>query len=209
MIPRIILAVGCLALGAASGYAQAPAPQVKVKVSAVKIESQFTPQIQASNIVDKRWRPKIWLEVDAEFEIKLPTAVGGDDGTFPGMEVQFYLVTSARSKENRPVLLTGGISYENIPADEKCHALAFVSPATLKRALLKDNGGKADIIGGAVVMSAGGQVVAEEAWGQGSTSGKWWEDTSKFTVIDSSVLGKDKTPFAPFWGDYDVTPKSK
>lgn len=26
---------------------------------------------------------------------------------------------------------------------------------------------------------------------------------------DGGVLGKDKTPFAPFWGDYDVTPQSR
>lgn len=207
MIYRTLFATGILFLGITSSYGQAP--QVKVEVRDVKFESQQTPQIQAGNIVDKRWKPKTWLEVDMEFEIKLPRADGGDEGTFPGMDMKFYLVTNARSKEGKPVLLTGSVTYMNIPADEKCHALAFVSPATLKRALLKDNGGKSDIIGWAVVVTAGGQVVAGKTGGAGSSNAKWWEDTSKFTVIDSSVLGKDKTPFAPFWGDYDVAPESK
>lgn len=209
MISRIIFATGVLSLGILSASAQTPAPQIKAEVKDVKFESQPTPQINATNIVDKRWKPKTWLEVDTEFEIKLPRSEGGDEGTFPALDVKYFLVTNARSKEGRPVLLTGSVTYTNIPAHEKAHALAFVSPAIMKRALMKDNGGKADIVGYAVVMTAGGEVVAGKTGGQGSSSGKWWEDTSKFTVIDSSVLGKDKTPFAPFWGDYDVAPSSK
>ena len=209
MIPRLIAAIGVLSLVATSGKAQDPAAQIKAEVKDVKFESQPTPQIQATNVVDKRWKPKTWLEVDTEFEIKLPRAEGGNEGTYPALDVRYFLVTSARSKEGKPVLLTGGVTYSNIPAHEKCHALAFVSPATLKRALMKDNGGKADIIGWAVEVTASGQVIAGKAGGAGAAASKWWEDVSKFTVIDTSVLGKDKTPFAPFWGDYDVTPQSK
>ena len=209
MISRLIFAAGLFSLGVTLGHAQDPANMVKVDIKDVKFESQPTPQIQATNLVDKRWKPKTWLEVDTEFEIRLPRSEGGDDGTFPALDVKYFLVTSARSKENKAVLLTGAVTYANVSAKEKNHALAFVSPAALKRALMKDGGGKADIIGWAVEISAGGAIVAGKAGGAGATSAKWWEDTSKFTVIDSSVLGKDKTPFAPFWGDYDLAPLSK
>lgn len=207
MISRSLPVLGALFLGTLAGFSQDASTQVKVDVKEVKFESQPTPQINTVNLVDKRWKPKTWLEVDTEFEIKLPRSEGGNEGTFAGLEMRYYLVTNATSKEGKRVMLTGSVSYSNIPAHEKCHALAFVSPATLKRALMKDNGGKADIVGYCVEVYASGQVVAGKT--NTSAGGKWWEDTSKFEVIDSSVLGKDKSPFAPFWGDYDVSPQSK
>ncbi len=207
MSPRTLFVLGSSLLSLSVGIAQDASTQVKVEVKDVKFESQPTPQINTVNLVDKRWKPKTWLEVDTEFDIKLPRSEGGNEGTFPALEARYYFVTSATGKDGKRVMLTGSITYANIPAHEKCHALAFVSPATLKRALMKDNGGKADIVGYCVEIYANGQLVAGKTMGGGG--GKWWEDTSKFSVIDGSVLGKDKTPFAPFWGDYDVVPQSK
>jgi len=204
MKSRLALTIGLSLISFGVCHAQTAAPKVKIDIKDAKMESQPTPQIQAANIVDKRWKPKTWLEIDTEFDIKLPQSEGGSEGTFPGVEFKYYLMTNA-AKEGKRIMLQGSISYSNIPAHEKCHALAFVSPATMKRALMKDNGGKADIVGYGIEVLVDGVVAA----GKASPNGKWWEDTSKFTVIDGAVLGKDKTPFAPFWGDYDVTPQSK
>lgn len=207
MTSRIHTTLGFILLSLAAVHAQDTAsPAVKVKVKDTKFESQPTPQIQASNVVDKRWKPKTWLEIETEFDIELPRADGGRDGVFPSLEFKYYVVTNATAKDGKRVMLSGSVTYSNIPAHEKCHALAFVSPSTLKRALSKDNGGKADVMGYGIEILANGQVVGGKSQGP---PGKWWEDTSKFSVIDSAVLGKDKTPFAPFWGDYDVVPQSK
>jgi hypothetical protein len=205
MTKRSLFITSVFFASALAAHAQdAAAGQVKVDVKEVKLEAQPTPQIQANNVVDKRWKPKTWLEVDTEFDIKLPRAEGGNEGTYPALEFKYHLMTSA-SKDGKRIMLEGAVTCVNIPAHEKCHALAFVSPATLKRALMKDNGGKADIMGFAVEVLAGGQVVA----GKSNPAGKWWEDASKYQVMDGAVLGKDKTPFAPLWGDYDVAPQPK
>jgi hypothetical protein len=84
--------------------------------------------------------------------------------------------------------------------------LAFVSPSTLKRILQKDNGGKGDVVAHGVEVLVGGKRVASGS----STGSPWWFDANtqalsdKFAFEDGAVLPKSKTPFAPFWGDYDL-----
>ncbi len=204
MMKTLLVSSAALGLMALSAAAQTAAPKLKFDMGKVNMEQQPTPQIQANNIVDKRWKPKNWLEFDTEFEIKLPTSEGRD-ASFPSIEIRYYIVMSARNKEGKSIMLTGSVSYANIPAREKVHALAFVSPSTLKSALQKDNGGKGDVAGYAIQVKVGDEVVGGHQQGP---PGKWWEDTTKFAVTDGAVVGKDKTPFAPFWGDYDLTPQS-
>ena len=84
----------------------------------------------------------------------------------------------------------------NVPTKpgEKAICLAYVSPSTLRR-LLGDGktfSATSDIKAMAVEISHGGQVVGGYPVGQG----KWWEDLSKFSVIDGEILPKSKTPFA-------------
>ena len=207
MIKHLLASLCIMGIGMNVSSAQdAPGgKQVKVGFSKVAFESQPTPQIQATNIVDKRWKPKTWLEIDSEFEIKLPTAEGRE-ASFPALTINYFLVLNATSKDGKRMLLKGSVTYSNIPGHEKVHALAFVSPATLKAALKKDGGGKADVAGYYIEITGGGET---EFKLQGGSGAKWWEKLDNFTVIDSAILGKDKTPFAPFWGDYDLTPQSK
>ena len=179
---------------------------MKLDPKNIKIEQQQTPQIQATNIVDKKWRPKNWLELDTEFSIKLARDVGGRDGSLAGLDVKYYVGLNQNSKEGKPIVLTGMISYQNVPADEESHTMAFVAPSTLKRVLQKDNGGKGDVKAVGCEFVVGGTPIAFVS----STGTAWWYDPStkapsdKFEFEDGAVLGKNKTPFAPFWGDYDV-----
>lgn len=180
--------------------------QVKIDPKGVKIEQQQTPQIQAANIVDKKWRPKNWLELDAQFDIKLARDVGGRDGSLAGLDVKYYIGMNQNSKDGKPIVLSGTVSYQNVPADEESHTLAFVAPSTLKRILQKDNGGKGDVKAYGCEFIVGGTTIAVVS----STGTPWWYDpttkapSDKFSFEDGAVLGKNKTPFAPFWGDYDV-----
>lgn len=194
-----------VALFSLSAAAQ-DAAQVKFDLKGIKLEQQQTPQIQATNIVDKKWRPKNWLELEMAFSIKLARDAGGRDGSLAAMDVKYFIGLSQNSAEGKPIVLSGTVSYQNIPAAEDCFALAFVSPSTLKRTLQKDNGGKGDVRAYGVEVSIGGTVVAV----QSSTGSPWWvdankqPDATKFSFEEGGVVGKSKTPFAPFWGDYDV-----
>ena len=198
-------ALSALCFAAGAVFAQ-DATQVKVDVKGVKLDQQNTPQIQALNVVDKKWRPKTWLEIEAAFDIKLARDAGGRDGSLAAMEAKYYIGLNQRTQDGKNVVLSGSLNYKDVPANTECFGLAFVSPSTLKRVLQKDNGGKGDVVAYGVEVLVGGQRVAFAS----STGQPWWYDASKqgpsdkFSFEEGSVLPKAKTPFAPFWGDYDL-----
>ncbi|MBL9118237.1 MAG: hypothetical protein JNJ83_24745 [Verrucomicrobiaceae bacterium] len=190
-----------------SGFvsAQTPNQEIRVKKAKVEVSTQMTPIIQAAGVTEKRWKPKTWLELDTEFDVDLARALGGDDASYGSLAIQYFIATSGRSKDGKVIVLSGTINYINIPAGEN-HALAFVTPAALKRALKKEDGGKGDVIAHAVVIGGGG---AEPLAVINTQNGKWWEDTNKFEILDNTVIPKAKTPFTVLWGDYDLQSEAK
>lgn len=125
------------------------------------------------------------------------------------LDVKFYIGLNQTDANKKYYLLTGTLTLTNIPtrAGEHAHALVYVSPNTLRRLLGEGKAftASADIKAMAVEISYGGQVIGGYPLGQG----KWWEDLTKFAVVDGEILPKLKTPFASLWGDYDVDVKSK
>jgi hypothetical protein len=200
-----LLALSFIAIAVSALQAQT-APAVKVDIKAPKLESTPSPQFQAGNVPDKNWRPKTWLQIDMEFDIKLPAAAGGRNGSLSSMTVNYYLAMSSTTKEGKRQVLKGSFDYVDIPAAEKCHALAFVSPATMRRVLEKDNFTPADVTGWGVEVLVDGQRVA----GDGSpVKGPWWEKSDALAINDGAMLPKKDTPFAILWADYDVGVKNK
>lgn len=200
-----LLALSFIAIAVSALQAQT-APAVKVDIKAPKFESTPSPQFQAGNVPDKNWRPKTWLQIDMEFDIKLPAAAGGRNGSLSSMTVNYYLAMSSTTKEGKRQVLKGSFDYVDIPAAEKCHALAFVSPATMRRVLEKDNFTPADVTGWGVEVLVDGQRVA----GDGSpVKGPWWEKSDALAINDGAMLPKKDTPFAILWADYDVGVKNK
>jgi hypothetical protein len=180
-------------------------PAVKVDIKTPKFNAIQTPIVIPNNVPDKNWRPKIWLEVDMEFDIKLPASAGGRNGSLGSMTVNYYLAMNAQTKDGKRQVLKGTFNYMEIPAGEKCHALAFATPGTLRRVLEKDNFSPSDIAGWGVEVVVEGTVVA----GDSSAGGKWWEKTENFAISENALLAKVDTPFSILWGDYDVQAKSK
>lgn len=200
-----LLALSFIAIAVSALQAQT-APAVKVDIKAPKFEPTPSPQFQAGNVPDKNWRPKTWLQIDMEFDIKLPAAAGGRNGSLSSMTVNYYLAMSSTTKEGKRQVLKGSFDYVDIPAAEKCHALAFVSPATMRRVLEKDNFTPADVTGWGVEVLVDGQRVA----GDGSpVKGPWWEKSDALAINDGAMLPKKDTPFAILWADYDVGVKNK
>ncbi len=198
------IALSFFVLVASAIRAQTP-PAVKVDVKAPKIINIQTPQFQAGNTPARNWRPKEWLEVDLELSIKLPPAAGGRNGSLPAMTINFYIAMNAQ-KEGKYQLLKGSLNYVDIPAGERCHALAYVSPATLRRVLEKDNfTAGSDMKAYAIEVVVDGQVIA----GDTSVPGMWWEKTDSFISSESVILARKETPFDILWGDYDLPTKGK
>jgi hypothetical protein len=194
--------------------AQAPAagekmPAVKVKIKNVEVEEQQTPQLNVSNIKMKRWTPKNWIELDVEFDIELPKSAGGRKGTYTGLQLNIYVALQHMSKETPPrrEVLTATLDLIDVPAGEPCHALAYISPATLKTIFEKDNvTASSDIQGWGVEFVAEGKVLVAKS-SVGKTA--WWENKETFSIMQGLLLNKMQTPFAAVFGDYDVPVKVK
>ena len=192
--------------------AQAPAtgekmPAVKVKIKNVEVQEQPTPQFDVSNIKMKRWEPKNWIEVDVEFDIKLPEDVGGRKGSYSGMKLNIYVALQHKTKEGKRSVATGTLELLDIPADQPCHALAYISPASMKSIFQKDNvTASTDVEGYGVEFIAEGKVIAAKS----SLGNKpWWESKEALELLDGLLLNKTQTPFANIFGDYDVPVKAK
>lgn len=203
---NVIASTAVVLLPAIAAEAQDANQQIRVKIKESKLEQQMTPDIKAGYVTEKRWRPKTWLEIDTEFDVDLARDLGGREGTYPALDFKYFVGTNQKNKEGKNIVLSGVISYQNIPASESSHVLAYITPAALKRALLKDNGGKQDVAAFGFEVSAGGQVIAVHS----SRGTPWWidankqPDSTKFEFQDGTVLPKVKTPFAALWGDYDL-----
>ncbi len=188
------------------GVAEKP-PSVKVKIKSVQVDEQQTPMLSVTNVKMKRWTPKNWVEVDVEFDIKLPEDAGGRKGTYPGLQMNIYVALQHMTKEGKREVLTGTLDLVDIPADEPCHALAYISPAALKAIFQKDYvTASSDIQGWGVEILAEGKVVAAK-----SSIGKsaWWENKDTFAIVSGLLLNKMQTPFANVFGDYDLAIRPK
>lgn len=192
--------------------AQAPAPgekmpAVKVRIKSVEVQEQQTPMLNVSNVKMKRWEPKNWIELDVEFDIKLPEEAGGRKGTYTGMKINLYVALQHMTKDNKREVLMGTLDLLDVPADETCHALAYISPAALKAIFQKDNvTASTDVQGWGVEFVAEGKVIAAKS-SVGKTA--WWEKKEAFEMVDGLLLNKLQTPFAAVFGDYDVPVKVK
>lgn len=201
---KIYIALATLAFGISAASAQAPA--VKVDGGKLAINSIKTPQFTANNVGEKRWQPKDWLEVDLPFQIKLPQSAGGRNGSLETLTVNFYIGLAAQNKEGKFEVIKGSFNYVDIPAAENCHALAYVSPATLRRLLQKDNFTPSDIRAWGYEVLVSGQRVG----GDSSVSNSpWWEKADTLSINDGVMLAKTETPFGILWGDYDVSTKKQ
>ena len=215
-IQQIILLGAVVGLSALSSQAQDANQQVKVKIKETKVEQQMTPDYQPRGVTEKRWRPKQWVELDTELDVDVSNELGGKEGVYPALEFKYFVGVNAKTKEGKTIVLTGTITFLNVPASKSgdmAHALAYITPTTLKGALKKDLVGKADVAAVGLEVHAGGQMLNGAFFS--NKGAPWWigadkqPDSTKFEFQDGAVIPKSKTPFAPLWADYDLQTKSE
>ena len=199
------------AIGAAfvpSASAQEMSKEVKVDFKRVEVGSQNSPQFSAPNVKDKRWNPKIWLEIDAAFGVKKAPNPADKSPIVDSIELKYYVVLNKRDASGKFILLTASITYVNAnEEDRESHAMAFASPSSLARALGNPRYTVADLTptAYAIVATRGGALAGFHNTGGGA--GAWWEKLENFSVMDGLLLPKIKTPFAPLFVDYDLESK--
>lgn len=192
-----------LTAGIVSGQSVELSKELKIDVKGVKAESQYTPQIPATNVNDKRWKPKNWLEIDVAFEAKKARVPGDTSTMVDSVDFKYFVALNKTDKDGKYVLLTANITYLNVIEKEAQHAMAFVSPAALERLLEKNTFSNADIKAVGVEIYRDGALAG---WNS-SAGGRFWEKLEGFAVSDGLLLPKAKTPFSPLWGDYDLESK--
>ncbi len=203
----LFLIIGLIATMLTADFASAQTVEVskelKVDVKGIKVEAQFTPQIQVGNVKDKRWKPKNWLEIDVEFEAKKARVPGDTSTMVDSVDIKCFVALNKTDKEGKTVLLTANITYLNVIEKESQHAMAYVSPAALERILEKNSFSIADVKGVGVEVYRSGALAGWLA----NAGGRFWEKLDGFVVTDGLLVPKAKTPFAPLWGDYDLETK--
>jgi hypothetical protein len=210
------LATCLLALVASSmtAFSQAPeaggtAPRVKVDIKKVQLVEQGTPDFAAGNVTMKRWRPKKWIEVDVEFDIKVPQEDGGRNGSYSGLQFNLYLVFQAKTKDGKHEAAKATLTLENASASETCHLLAYIAPSDIRAILQKDNFTMSDVMGYGVEVQAEGKTIAGDGQPKPSAGNIWWQKTDNFAFREGIIKAKSETPFATLFGDYDVPAKGK
>lgn len=206
----ILLTVAASCLTANCLFAQAKEEKlVTIEVKGMTPQEQKTPQYQATGVKDKTWRQKSWLEIDLAMDVKKKKTAEDATTLVDSLEVKYFIALNATDPNKKYYLLQGTMILQNVPTKvgEHAHALAYVSPSTLRR-LLGENkqlSVGSDIKAMAVEINHQGQLVG----GHTTIPGKWWENPASFSIVDGSILAKSKTPFAPLWGDYDVDVKQQ
>lgn len=198
-----ITVVGAFSAATAMAQQAAATAAVKVDVKDMKYQQTFTPQFQGSNIVDKRWKPKAWLEVDVTLDVKKANIPGDNSPFVDEIEVKAYVALAKTNAEGKMIMLTTSQSYVNASTKDAAHVLLFAAPNALRKLLDKDFF-NADVRAVGVEVFHNGNSVGVNSTG----GGKFWElNADRFSTVDGVLLPKEKTPFAPLWGDYDLETK--
>lgn len=193
--------VAAATLSVVCAQAQEMSKEVRVDVKKITFQTQNTPQFNVQNMVDKRWKPKAWLEIDVEFEGKKAQSETDTSPVIDSLDFKYFVAVNKVDKATgKHVVLTASITYINITAKESQRALAFVAPASLAKVLEKNTFINTDIRAVGVEIYKGGALAG---W-LSTSNGRWWEKMDQFSVVDGALLSKAQTPFAPLWGDYDA-----
>jgi len=176
---------------------------VKVDVKGFSVAEQKTPQLQVSNVTDKRWKPKNWLEIDVALEAKKARVAGDKNPFIDAMEFKYFVALNKTDATGKYILLTANVTYLNVLSGDTTHAMMFASPAALSRLLEKPDFSNADVKASGVEIYFDGKLAG---W-KSSMGSRWWEKLDGFAAADGVLVPKAKTPFVFLWGDYDLETK--
>lgn len=202
---------------ATTALAQPPAAAVGkeklVDFKDIKIAKQLTPDFTLKGgTTDKRVRPKDWLEIEPEFKVAKPKDAKKAE-VLPRLTFKYFVYLNSSVKENARIL-TGEVNHVNVPFDEVCHSVVYISPSTILRVTGRPEGNVSLVSAYAVEVTMNGAVVGFFSKAGGSTSinpndKKWWELPSAPPKEENVLIIKQNSPFAPLWADYYSDVESK
>lgn len=162
-----------------------------VDVKSMDIESQQTPQFQASGPKQKNTpSPRQWLELEVEFEVD-----GDRDAVVPELLFRYYI--GMKDQDGQSLVLTGDVTHTNVLCGEETYSAVYVSPdmlGTITGDYRRFQPSAISAVG--VEVYYNGVIVGGDSSLSGSRA-KFWEALS----TRPGVLAKNETPFALLWLD--------
>ena len=190
------LSIG-LALAAILSSATLNAAEQKATIGKIDFDAIPSPVVSVGK--DKNFKPKDWLEAEAEITIPAASPEQKKIGFIDQVTVKWYVAVKGVEGAKGPVKLMKDITHINVPVDEPFYSSVYISPNLFKRLTGKDRAGKdaLEVVGIEVLING---VKA----GEGTSKMKegWWNSPS---LSDQSskfpLLNKNETPFKMLWWD--------
>lgn len=205
LVSTAVLAFGGLVLTPVTASAQAPAAaaggkEELVKIKDVKVILQKTPKIIAEGPTEKRWKPKDWLEIEVECDVK-PSKKGADkkQTTYPDVTFKYFVYLEGQSKDKSRIL-TGEVVHANVPINETGHTSMYITPSTILNLTGRPEGNIGAVKFWGVQAVIGGETVGFKA-SVGTADKPWWEAPSA-PAKEAGLIKKSETPFSIMWADY-------
>lgn len=170
----------------------------------VAIDTQKTPEIQASGVKPKRSTPRDWLELEVMMKFDAATDIRNkpEGKVIPSVQVKYYVYLDAPTKEGKKIL-TGEVGYTDVAVGEAVYGIVFIHPNTIKKLTGTNTVNQAAVkMYGVEVLVGGESVGIESSTGKGE-AGKFWvaKGNAQLPPTEAGLLPKSKTPFSPLWGD--------
>lgn len=191
--PRnVVLGLGALL---AFGLSAELSAQGKVDIGSLEFDELPSPDLGGTK--NKSFKPKDWLEVEAELKVPAMNREQQETGFVDQVVVKWYVAVKEKAS-GRVVLLTKDITHINVPVDEEVFTSVYLSPNTLKRLTGSDRAGKNAVEVVALEVLVNGVKVGEET---SKMRSGWWNSPNLARGDRFPLLNKSETPFKIYWWD--------
>jgi len=171
--------------------------QQKANVGKIVFDALPSPTVSSGK--EKSFKPKDWLEAEAEITIPASNAEQKKIGFIDQVTVKWYVAVKGVEGAKGPVKLSKDITHINVPVDEAFYTSVYLSPNLFKRLTGKDRANKEALeVVGLEVLINGVKV------GEGTSKMKegWWNSSSLADMSSKfPLLNKNETPFKMLWWD--------
>jgi len=185
---RLFLLLTVMILHAGSLFAQqVQVPPGSIAIKEVKVNILETPKYNVSGDSKRVPSPQQWIEIETEFESKLPY--------IPELTFNYFVALDVQQTQ---AVMTGSVTHISITQGDENYSSMYISPGTIAAVLGGRSSFRPDIIDQATVqIMYQGTPLAEGSLNSNPKS-PWWTSLRQMTGL---LLAKNETPFAPLWWD--------
>jgi hypothetical protein len=205
-----VLCLGGIMLAPATVSAQAPAAPAKeelVRIRDIKAILQKSPKIPAEGPTDKRWKPRDWIEIEVECDVK-PSKKNTDKNmtTYSEVTFKYYVFLEGQTKEKSRIL-TGEVVHASVPINQTGHSSVYIHPDTILSLTGRPEGNIASVKLLGVEAQIAGETVGFKA-SSGTPQAPWWNAPTA-PAKEPGLKRKSETPFSILWSDYHYSERGK